>query len=294
MSISRRGFGRFAAAVALTAAGDSATRSANAAPRGQAKKAARVALGVQSYSFRDRSLDNALGAMKELGFTTCELWQGHLEPKVSREELRRWRLETPLETFSAVATKFASAGINLCAYTYSFKDDFTDAEIERGFAMAKALGVKVITASANQKTVARIAPLAKQHEVKVGLHNHSVINDNEFATPTDFERAITGPGREWMAINLDIGHFTAANFDPVGFLSKHHARVVTLHIKDRKRNQGPNMPFGQGDTPIARVLRLLRNKGWAIPANIEYEYSGVDTVAEVRRCLDHCRQILET
>jgi sugar phosphate isomerase/epimerase len=294
MSVSRRGFGRLAAAVALTAVGGSGTGTAGAASRAQAKKAGRVVLGVQSYSFRDRSLDNALGAMKELGFATCELWQGHLEPKVPREELRRWRLETPLETFSGVATKFANAGINLCAYTYSFKDDFTDAEIDRGFAMAKALGVQVITASANQKTVARIAPLAKQHKVKVGLHNHSVIHDNEFATPADFERAITGPGREWMAINLDIGHFTAANFDPVKFLAKHHARVVTLHIKDRKRDQGPNVPFGEGDTPIARVLRLLRDKGWAIPANIEYEYSGLDTVAEVRRCLDYCRQSLET
>jgi sugar phosphate isomerase/epimerase len=97
---------------------------------------------------------------------------------------------------------------------------------------------------------------------------------------------------EYIAINLDIGHFTAANFDAVDFLGKHHDRIVSLHIKDRRRNQGANVPFGEGDTPIKAVLELLRRKRSPFPANIEYEYAGKDTIAEVRRCLDYCKQAL--
>ena len=96
-----------------------------------------------------------------------------------------------------------------------------------------------------------------------------------------------------IAVNLDIGHFTAANFDAVSFLRQHHQRIVTLHIKDRKRNDGPNMPLGEGDTPIGTVLRMLRDQKWPIPANIEYEYKGGDTIEEVRRCLDYCRRALD-
>jgi len=65
-----------------------------------------------------------------------------------------------------------------------------------------------------------------------------------------------------------------------------------VHLKDRKKNQGANMPFGEGDTPLKEVLLLLRKKKYAIPACIEYEYKGADTMVEVRRCFDYCKKAL--
>ena len=251
-----------------------------------------VVLGVQSYSFRDRGLDEAIAAMKQVGLNSCELWQGHLEPKkVTREVMRKWRETTPLSEFQSVRSKFEKAGIRIHAYNISFKDDFSDAEIERGFEAAKALGTSIITASANTKVVERVVPAAVRHRVVVGMHNHSRFEPSEFATPEDFTRAMNRSPQ--IAVNLDIGHFTAANFDAVAFLREHHARIVTLHIKDRKRNDGPNMPLGEGDTPIGPVLRMLRDQKWPIPANIEYEYKGGDSAEEVRRCLDYCRRALD-
>jgi sugar phosphate isomerase/epimerase len=251
-----------------------------------------VKIGVQSYSFRDRSLDDAIKAMVEVGLSSCELWSGHVEPKdLKREERRDWRLTTPIDEFTKVGEKFKKAGIDLYAYNYSFKDDFTDDEIKRGFEMAKAMGAQVITASANVNTAKRIDVYASQYKMKVGMHNHSNIKPNEFATADDFAQAMEG-NSEYICINLDIGHFTAANFDAVDYLQKHHARIVTLHIKDRKRDQGENVPFGEGDTPIKPVLELLMKNKWKIPANIEYEYNGADTVAEVKRCFEFCKKAL--
>jgi len=197
----------------------------------------------------------------------------------------------PMDHYKAVRRKFDDAGIQLYAYNYSFRDTFTDEEIARGFEMAKALGVKVLTASSNVTTARRVDPFAAKNKIRVGMHNHSRIVPNEFATPDDFMEARKGMS-DYIAINLDIGHFTAANFDPVEFLDKHHKNIVTLHIKDRKKDQGANVVFGEGDTPIKAVLQLLKSKKLKIPANIEYEYKGADTVAEVRRCFEYCKAAL--
>ena len=261
-------------------------------------------LGVQSYSFRDRPLDEAIAAMSSLGLATCELWQGHVEPRLTkqgatdadkkahRETVRRFRLETPAAHFQEIGRKFTAAKVPLCAYNYSFKEDFTDEEIDRGFVIARALGAPAITASAQQAVVPRVAAAAARHRMKVAMHNHSEVHPNEFATAEDFEKAMAGPGRQWIAVNLDIGHFTAANFDSLAFLRKHHRRILTLHIKDRKRDQGAVTPFGEGDAPIREVLALLRKQRWPIPANIEYEYKGSDSAAEVKRCLEYCQKAL--
>ncbi len=251
-----------------------------------------VKIGVQSYSFRDRPLDEAIKAMTEIGLGTVELYQGHIEPKgLKGDDLKKWRLTEPLETFKAVRQKFDKAGIELYAYNYSFRDNFSDEEISRGFDMAKALGVKCLTASANVSTARRIDPFARKAKLRVGMHNHSRIHENEFATPQNFADAMKGMS-EYIAINLDIGHFTAANFDAVDFLKSHHEHIVTLHIKDRKKDQGDNVEFGKGDTPIKEVLATLKQNKWKIPANIEYEYKGADTVAEVKRCFEYCKSAL--
>jgi sugar phosphate isomerase/epimerase len=248
-----------------------------------------VRIGAQSYSFRDRKLDAAIAAMKEVGIGTVEMWQGHVEPEgLKREDLRKWRLSVDLNEIKAVRKKYDAAGIELYAYNCSFRDDFTDQEIDRGFVIAKTLGVKVLTASSNVSTAKRIDKFALKHKMPVGMHNHSRLVANEFARAEDFAEAMKGTS-EFIRINLDIGHFWAAGFDPVDYLRKNYAKIVTIHIKDRRKNQGPNMPFGEGDTPVKEVLNLLKDQKLKIPANIEYEYKGADTVVEMKKCLAYCK-----
>jgi sugar phosphate isomerase/epimerase len=257
-----------------------------------------VQIGAQSYSFRDRDLDATIKAFVDCGLGECELWQGTVEPQGDNwQALRKWRQETPLSFFHDVRSKFENAGVKIYAYNFSFNKYMTNDEIDRGFQFAEALGVKFITASSQVSVAHKVDEYAKKYKIMVGFHGHDNTKDpDEFSTPDTFARAMKGAS-EYIGINLDIGHFTAAGGDSAAYLREHHDKIVTLHIKDRKKDHGANVPFGQGDTPIGPVLRLLRDNQWKIPANIEYEYGeemkGLDTVAEVKKCFAYCKKELE-
>ena len=121
-----------------------------------------------------------------------------------------------------------------------------------------------MTTSTTLDVAKRLAPMADKHKIIVGMHGHSNVTDpNEFATPESFAAAMKMS--KYFKVNLDIGHFTAANYDPVAYIREHHANITNLHLKDRKKNQGDNVPWGQGDTPIREVLQLLKRERWPIP-----------------------------
>ena len=102
--------------------------------------------------------------------------------------------------------------------------------------------------------------------------------------------------------NVDLGHFVAGGNKggtPLDFLNKFHDRISSFHLKDRTLPEhcALNLPWGQGETPIKEILRLVRDKKWNIPASIEQEYAipaDSDAVKEVRKCLQYCKDALLT
>jgi sugar phosphate isomerase/epimerase len=273
-----------------------------------------VRLGVQTYSFRELPraegsdhVDVIIAAMKECGLSECELFAPQVEPQFStrgqgrgtpesrqenREKLRTWRLETPIDHFRDVKKKFDAAGISIYAYNYSFNADMNDGEIDRGFEMTRALGAGIITASTNLTVARRVVPSAEKHQMVVAMHGHSNRTDpNEFCTPESFAAAMKTS--KYFKVNLDIGHFTAADFDAVAYIHEHHASITNLHLKDRRKHEGDNVPWGEGDTPLRDVLLLLKKEKWPIPAYVEYEYRGTGTpTEEVKKCFQFAKQIL--
>jgi sugar phosphate isomerase/epimerase len=285
-SLTRRDFGRFAGAavgVALPVFGRAPIQS----------RFGGVILGMQCYSFRDRPLDAAIKAIADIGCGACEMNYMHFEPRTDREQLRQWRLTVPLDVFEKAGNMVREAGIDPWAYTYNMRKDFTDAEMARGFEMTRALGAGAICCSPTLSAVKRIDAMAQKYKVRVALHNHARVEPDELATPDDFAVAIKGAS-DYLGFALDLGHFVASGFDPLLFLRQHHAQILMVHIKDRKRDQGPNMPLGQGDTPIQEVLRFIRDGKYDIRADIEYEYKGQDTMVEVRKCFEYCKNALLT
>jgi sugar phosphate isomerase/epimerase len=282
-----------------------------------------VQIGTITYSFGQMPVDQIIPAMVSIGLSEVELMSNHCEAMLGapaapfgrgqqtqqqqaamaqqQQALRAWRLATTPDTFKPVRQKFTDAGIDLQILCFNQRVDAKDDEIEYAFQMAKALGVRAISSSSTVAFARRVAPFAEKHKMMWGGHGHADIFDpEEFAKPETF-REIMSFGK-YIGINLDIGHFTAAGYDPIPFIKENHARITNLHLKDRKKpaqpikdTNTPNLPWGQGDTPINGVLQLLAQEKYTFPANIELEYMippGSDRVAELRKCFEYCKAAL--
>lgn len=279
-------------------------------------------LGIQTYSFRDMlqtpgdMVDKMIAGCKAVGLSMVELFEPTIQPPAfslhapwaftggkpteaslygrppegppsaavleTRERIREWRLSTHLSVFRDIGRRFRKAGITIQAFNFGLKEDCTDEEVERGFAMTRALGTQVMTASTTLKMCERAAPFAARHRTLVALHGHSNLRDpNQLATPQSFESALAMS--PFYRLNLDIGHFSAAGFDTLAFIRQNHEKIVSVHLKDRKNNDGANMPFGEGDTPIVATAQLIRDHCYPIPIILEYEYAGADSITELKR-----------
>jgi sugar phosphate isomerase/epimerase len=267
-----------------------------------------VQIGTISYSFRALPADQILAAIVKAGLSEVELMSNHAEalvgaPTVQRTAagradpeaqtvLQKWRATVSMDKFKDLRKTFDTAGVDIQLLCYNLAKGCTDDEIEYSFQMAKAVGAHAISSTAQISTSKRVAPFADKHKMMWGAHGHDRVDEpEEFATPESFARVMSFG--KYMGVNLDIGHFTAANYDAVAYIKEHHARITNLHLKDRKKNHGPNVPWGQGDTPIQAVLQLLKKEKYPFPANIEYEYMGKDDpITEVTRCAQFCKDAL--
>jgi len=250
-----------------------------------------VTIGVQSRSFRDRTLEEALAAMVQAGIGSCELWEGHVAPPgMSRKGLREWRETIAIEQFQLAASTCSKAGVKLNAYNYDFEEDFSDLEVQRGFEMAKGLGVGLITAAAPLGMAKRLSAAAVKAGVFVGMRNRDGAQPGDLSSPEDLAAVIKGNAN--IGVCLDLGDFAAAGHDAVKFITSHLDRTLTVYLRDRQKDHGDSVPFGKGDGQLAAVLRLIQGKKASVPAMIDYDYKGKDPVTEVERCYAFCRLTL--
>ncbi|HUB32391.1 MAG TPA: sugar phosphate isomerase/epimerase [Bryobacteraceae bacterium] len=209
-------------------------------------------------------------------------------------ELRNWRMAVKPEQFAEVRKSINAAGIDVAILCFNMSEAITDDEIDYGFRMAKGFGAKAISTSTRMPVAKRVAPFAEKYKMMVGFHGHDNTADpNETGSLESYSQALSYG--KYNGVNLDIGHFTSANYDAVAFIKAHHDRITNLHIKDRKKDHGGNVIWGEGDTPIREVLQLCRKEKYPFPANIELEYAipeGSTREAEVKKCYEFCQKAL--
>jgi hypothetical protein len=209
--------------------------------------------------------------------------------------LEKWRLSRPASDFQTFRKKYEDSGMLIQIVKVDGINNMSDDVVDYFFQMAKHLGAHAISCEIPVSQTKRLGQFADRHKLLVGYHGHTNITDPEaFGRLAAWEQAFSYA--KYNGANVDIGHFYAANgFSPAEWIRAHHERVTHVHLKDRKKNNGPNVPWGQGDTPIKEILLLLKKEKYPIQATIEFEYTvpeGSTLLAELSKCVEYCKQAL--
>jgi sugar phosphate isomerase/epimerase len=211
----------------------------------------------------------------------------------AKEAQRIWRISAPLKKFEDLRKMYNDAGVSIHIAKFS-PENWSDKEIEYSFKAAKALGAKGVCNEIGENAARKLGPIAEKMGMYAILHQHLQPGEPGWT----FEKFLDYSPANML--NFDAGHyFGATGLHPNGIIEKLHDRIVSIHMKDKTGPKGnppnTNMAWGQGETPIADILLLLKKNKWPIYADIELEYpvpDGSDAVAEVKKCVAFCKNIL--
>lgn len=322
--ISRRRFiGTAAAATFLTGVPFNVSLASGQQTRKPDSKVNGVQLGVTTYSYGSmpHKVDDVIEYLLYAGVNSIELRNVAEEdlglPQVQRpsrgvelterdreelkkasesirEEQRKWRLSLPMERYENMRKKFNDAGIDVYIAKFA-PSSWSDEEIDYAYAAAKVLGSIGITDEMTDANCQRLGKFAEKHNSLAMYHTHGQVADPDFS----FDKYLGYSPANML--NLDAGHYYGATgLHPNDVLIKYHERMHSIHIKDKTgpQNTTPNTnkPFGEGETPIADILLLLKKEKWPIHVDVELEYripEGSDAAKEVKKCIDYMRNILE-
>jgi sugar phosphate isomerase/epimerase len=208
------------------------------------------------------------------------------------ETLKKWRLSVSMDKYREMRKMYNDAGVNIYAFKLEPTPAMSDEEYDYIFHVADTLGANHVTLELSTDTAftKRLGDFAAKKHMRVAYHAHTQ------ATMTAWDTVLEQS--EGNAINLDCGHFVAGTSEsPIPLIRKHHERIASIHLKDRKKaiDGGANLPWGQGETPIKEILSLMRDEKYKFPASIELEYQipqGSDAVVEVEKCVQFCKNAL--
>jgi sugar phosphate isomerase/epimerase len=212
----------------------------------------------------------------------------------AQKAITEWRTTAnTAEKYAELKKMFDDAGVEIHIVKFA-PSRWSDAEIDYAFESAKILGAKGVSDEIGTESCKRLGPFAEKHGMYAVFHNHGQPRDTAFYFQEYLDYSPAN------MLNLDVGHyFGASGKHPNELIEKLHDRIYSIHLKDKTAKDADppdtNMPWGEGDTPIEDILKLIQENHWDIYCDIELEYEipeGSDAVQETAKCVEYCKNIL--
>lgn len=234
------------------------------------------AMGIQSYSLRGFSFEEAVGKAANLGLKRIEAFPGHL-PATDDKAARDATLEM-LKKAGVVLEGWGVQGF-----------DGNEAVAGRIFDFAQAMGVKLITADPSPEALPILDELVATTGVGIGIHNHGP--GSRYDKMESVQKAVQGRHIR-LGVCVDTGHVLRSGEDPVDWVKALGNRVRGVHLKDVKDGKQWTV-LGKGDLRLEAFIKALREIGFKGVFSLEYEENAKDPMDDLKVCLAATRAAIQ-
>jgi inosose dehydratase len=276
---SRRRFLQASAALGLTPLVPAVI--AHAGEQKQADPFGGFVVGVQSYSFRQFNLEQALTRINELGLRYVEFYNGHVPLKSTDDQIKAVR---------NLCTKLNITPIAFGVEAFT-KDDAAN---RRKFDFARRLGVRYLSADPTPDSFDSLDKLVAEFNIAIAIHPHGPTGKmlHRWYSAEVIMDAVRNRHR-LIGTCLDTGHLIRSaqepfnrKLDPAQQVRHMGARNFGLHLKDHDNKKRTDVVFGRGVLNVLEVLRALRDVKFQGYISIEYEANPQNPSPDIRACVD--------
>ncbi|MFP2420427.1 L-ribulose-5-phosphate 3-epimerase [Pseudescherichia vulneris] len=245
-----------------------------------------------------------LSLAKKLGFDFVEMSIDETDARLSRLE---WRREQKLALINAVAeTGVKVPSMCLSAhrrFPLGSEDDAVREQgldiMRRAIQFAQDVGIRVIQLAgydvyyqqANNETRRRFreglkesVEMASRAQVTLAMEIMDYPLMNSISKALGYAHFLNNP---WFQIYPDIGNLSAWDNDVQMELQAGVGHIVAVHVKDTRRGEFKNVPFGSGVVDFEQCFSTLKQSGYRGPYLIEmWSETAEDPLAEVVKARD--------
>ena len=240
--------------------------------------------GVQSYCFRNfKDNKDVAKKVKEIGVSSIELCAVHAN-------------FNDTAGFKDVVKIYKDAGVKIVSLGVQ---TFKGLDTERDwFECLKIAGAKHISAHFTvdtfQTAVPKVAKLAEEFDVKVGIHLHG---GYQFGGSPDVVNHLIALGGDRIGINIDtawcmqIGPYRG---NPVEWVKKNPTKIYGVHYKDfafEPNGKWNDVIVGTGSLNLPAFVAALEEAKFDGMAVIEYEANPENPVPALKECVAKMREL---
>ncbi|MDR2649798.1 MAG: sugar phosphate isomerase/epimerase [Clostridiales bacterium] len=198
--------------------------------------------------------------IRDIGYDELEIW----EPTFSHDVYTEDDAKT-------LAANLAAMGFKKLAYSIGGWTKNSVGSVDKAYKFAKALGSDIVAGCIIKDDADVILPVieeaGKKYGLKYAIENHPSPN---LSSPADVAEAMKP--YTTIGANLDTGIYNQQGYDVLDAYRLLKGKVYHTHFKDTVKGAEACLPIGDGDAPLAELVKLFAADGFEYMLSVEFEY----------------------